>query len=199
MDAKDLRLVDRYVQSKHDDGDEDIDALLDEVDDDFMARHREQRIAQLTEEFKRVDRAEGDGELKVETNEKEVIELAALSPRCVIHFFQPQFTACQKMTKLLARFANTHLNVKCIEINVTDAPFLVHKLGIKVLPLVVCYSNGTERVRMLGLDPGDGLGELTYNSLERFMMAHGIVDRASVMRVTKKRDAEDSDESDLDL
>lgn len=206
METTDRELVDRYVQSKHDGSDEDIDALLDEVDDDVMARHREQRIAELQRQFQRVDNATASGRLITSTDEKAVMELAANSDRCLVHFFLPQFARCHTVLRLLERVAATHPDVECVQIDAATAPFLVARLGVKVLPLVVGYVNGKERCRLVGFDTGNGGGDrLSYDDLEAYLVRHGIVSRTSVRRVTRTRKADDdesgadTDDSGLDM
>lgn len=203
MEGTDLELVDRYVQSKHDGSDEDIDALLDEVDDDVMARHRERRIAELQRQFKAVDSAAASGRLTTYTDEKPVMELAALSPKCLIHFLLPQFARCQTMLALLERVAATHPDVDVAQIDAASAPFLVTRLGVKVLPLVVGYIQGKERCRLVGFDTGTNPGDsLSYQELEAYLVRWGMVTRSSVRKVTRARDAnsgDDDSDSGLDM
>ena len=68
-------------------------------------------------------------------------------PRCVIHFYHHKFKRCEIMDKHLQRLAPKYFNTLFIRVFVENVPWLVERLGIKVLPCVLTFVNGTSKDR----------------------------------------------------
>jgi len=91
--------------------------------------------------------------------------------------------------------------------NVENAPFLVTKLKIQVLPCVLAFVNGVSVDRLVGFE---GLGytpdTFTTKDLEGRLLGSGVIQRAKATtdagkvqwgtKVAKKDDSEDDDEWD---
>lgn len=71
--------------------------------------------------------------------------------------------------------AEKHLSTKFIRINVENAPFLVTRLKVKVLPVVLLYINGVESNRIVGFDKlaFTDSGDFEIESLEKFLLDNG--------------------------
>lgn len=100
--------------------------------------------------------------------------------------------------------AGKHLSTKFIRVSVEDAPFLVTRLKIQVLPVVLIYINGVESNRIVGFDKlnFDQSGDFQIESLESFLLDNGAIQRkaTSYNRISKgTKHQNDDDESDLDL
>jgi hypothetical protein len=70
------------------------------------------------------------------------------------------------------------LETKIFEIEAANAPFLVTRLGVKVLPFVVAYNKGNELVRLVGFEFIGG-DDFTTKDLEAFLIRHGALNRAN--------------------
>lgn len=68
-------------------------------------------------------------------------------PRCVIHFFHYKFKRCEIMDKHLQRLAPKYFGTLFIRVFVENVPWLVGRLGVKVLPCVMTFVNGTSKDR----------------------------------------------------
>lgn len=127
MDLKLANLVEKYQESilksrtQQDDenfleSDEDLLELLNE-DDDVISKFREERIQQLSKEFKKVDdhsRNSESGEINYMSDEKALMDIVTKSGTVLVHFYQPQFTKCQIMNDRLSVCINVLINLKDI-------------------------------------------------------------------------------------
>ncbi|EPY51496.1 queuine tRNA-ribosyltransferase [Schizosaccharomyces cryophilus OY26] len=128
---------------------EDLLAELDEIDD---SAYRENRMQSLKEEFERVSAAKEKGHMQYLTveSEREVMDLTTSSKRVVIHFFHPDFRRCKIMDSHLEKISKSHWETKFIRIEAANAPFLALKLGLKVLPVVLCYVDASLVSKLVG-------------------------------------------------
>lgn len=203
--------------------DESINELLEELEqedernDDFIDRSRAQRMQEMHDYFGSIQRKkeEGFGKVNYMDNESQVMKITTSTARVVIHFELETFKKCQYMDEKLEEIAKNYLSTKFISISVENAPFLVEKLGIKVLPFVICYLNGNECERIIGFNKmGNDPNGFRTSKLEGVLMRAGILerrpqdaDRISNLRIANKntdlvsklREKNDSDTSDLDI
>ncbi|CAK7901358.1 phosducin-like protein 1 [[Candida] anglica] len=215
MNSKQSELVERYQESQlqkkenpdefESDSDDELMELLEEEEEAAFSKYREARLQQLSEEFKKVDDAHGTemGELKFIHDEKEVMDIVTRSEHVIIHFQQPEFAKCKIMNERLTVLAEKHLTVKFIYVNASETPFLVTKLGIKVLPFVVGYIGGKEALRVVGFEKlGNDPNTFNVEVLEQLLYVHGIINRRTInfgsIKQKTKAVTEDSDD-DLDL
>mgnify|MGYP001360892676 FL=1 len=74
--------------------------------------------------------------------------------------------------------------------NVDQCPFLVSKLGIKVLPFVICYKNGQEVLRILGFSKlGNNPNSFPLDALVKLLRSKKVIS-------AKYKDDETSSDSD---
>lgn len=84
------------------------------------------------------------------------------------------------MDKALAQLASVHHEVRFARVDVRNTPFLVEKLGIRVLPCVIGFKDGVGVERVVGFE---GLGERGFDGsdagfsigvLEKRMVGKGV-------------------------
>lgn len=98
-----------------------------------------------------------------------------------------------------------HFDTRFLKMNVENAPFLVTKLRVQVLPCVIAFVDGVSVDRIVGFE---GLGytpdTFTTKDLEARLLASGVVQRAKanendfIDAQRRKVEAEDEDDDDWD-
>ncbi len=78
----------------------------------------------------------------------------------------------------LEALAPVHLQTRFLRMDVEHAPFLVSKLGIKVLPCVIAFVNGVGVDRVVGFE-GLGFSEDTFKTadLEKRLVECGVIEQ----------------------
>lgn len=211
MTDKGDELLEKYQDNllRRQNGDSDVDSddeLLELLDDGEFDQYRERRIEEISKQMKQAQKNVEDGYGNVETliNEESVLQRTTTIKHVVLHFFHENFQKCKVMDDKLKVMAEKHLSTKFIRVNVENAPFLVTRLKIKVLPAVLIYINGVESNRLVGFDKlnFNGSGDFQIESLEKFLLDNGAIQRKATnyKRILKsKQYQDDDDESDLDL
>ena len=139
------------------------------------------------------------------------MEITTSVKKCIVHFYKPDFNRCRIMDGHLEALAGVHLEARFLRINVEHAPFLVTKLGVKVLPCVIAFMDGVSVDRVVGFE---GLG---YNpdsfetaDLERRLLGAGVLQRGTSVlgkdvavrtertRKEEQRGTDDGDDDDDD-
>ncbi|KAI0327105.1 thioredoxin-like protein [Cubamyces sp. BRFM 1775] len=156
--------------------DEDIFAELEaEIENDSSATFREHGMEQLKREMELLQqkKSDGHGQYREVTDEKEVIRLSANKPRCVIHFFHHKFKRCEIMDKHLSRIAPKYFNTLFIRVFVENVPWLVERLGIKVLPCVITFVDGVSKDRIVGFEELGNTDQFDTATLEWKLLNSG--------------------------
>ena len=189
IDSKVAAVLDSRQNPAHDSDDED--ALIAELEDDedtqFSAL-REKRLQQLHQEVTRAKlmKETNHGTYMEIKDEKQLLDISTSEKLCVIHFMKPDFNRCGYMDSKLSILAEKHFDTRFVSINVENAPFVVVKLGIKVLPCVMAFMKGKEVDRIIGFE---GIGykpdEFTTRELEERLLQSGVLVR------NKMRDEDD--------
>ncbi|KAG5358651.1 Thioredoxin domain-containing protein [Yarrowia sp. B02] len=197
-----MSLLDKYNSQLVDEGDAEDQEFLDLLDDDEAFKgYREQRIAELSRQMKEAkDGAQsGHGTVQTLDSDKDVLEATTSADRCVIHFFHPDFARCKVMDAKLEQLAARHLGTRFVRVDASKAPFLATKLGLKALPVVVCYIKGQEATRIVGFERLGGTDNFQLSALENLLFTYGVIQRvgtSGMKRAEKKVEEEDSDWSD---
>ncbi|CCE62393.1 hypothetical protein TPHA_0C02400 [Tetrapisispora phaffii CBS 4417] len=216
----------KLVTESNGDSDADIDELLEELeledelnnnknDEDaaFLNRYREQRMQDISDHLKKVEKNvlhEGYGKLEVITDEKKIIDLTTSNKRAVISFMIPSFRKCQYMNEKLDKLSKRHLTTKFVTITVENCPFLVHKLQIKVLPFVVGYKDGIEKLRIVGFSAlGNDPNGFEIDSLEKLLYSKNIIETMKgisnninikqIKKTIRDRHSDEDSDSGLDI
>lgn len=190
---------DRIVRENRDgvsanDEDLDLDELMDEIEDEeFMSSYREKRMQEVSDHLRLVEknvRNEGYGSLKIIEDESTLMKTVAKVPNAVVHFGLDKFAKCQYMDQKLNQVAEKYLTTMFLRTNVDQCPFLVSKLGIKVLPFVICYKNGQEVLRILGFSKlGNNPNSFPLDALVKLLRSKKVIS-------AKYKDDETSSDSD---
>ncbi|PMD43761.1 thioredoxin-like protein [Hyaloscypha variabilis F] len=185
---------------------DDEDALIASLEDSpALDAFREQRIQQLHSEFTRAkaQKNEGFGNYTEIKEEKALMDLTTSVKYAVVHFAKDDFARCGVMDGHLESLAPKHFDTRFLKMNVENAPFLVTKLKIQVLPCVLAFVNGVSVDRIVGFE---GLGytqdTFTTKDLEARLLQSGVLQRAkatgdaSIKFGVKKAKKDDSDDGD---
>ncbi|KAF9382737.1 hypothetical protein CPB97_006988 [Podila verticillata] len=163
-----------------DDDDLDDDELFEELEnDDYgMSNFREQRIEEFKEEVaKRKLMMESEhGIYKDITDEKEVMDITTKAKHCVIHFYHSDFRRCMIVDKHLEELAKKHIKTKFVKIKVENAPFLVEKLQVKILPCVISFTDGLAVDRLIGFEELGNTDNFSTTMLELRYKTVGVIE-----------------------
>ena len=207
IDQKVAEIIDRRGAADSDDEDALISAL-EEDDENELNGFREQRLQQLHQEMTRAKamRNSDTGKYAEIKDEKQVMDITTATKLCVVHFMKPDFARCRVMDAKLEALAPKHFDTRFLSVDVQNAPFLVAKLKIQVLPCVIAFVNGVGVDRILGFE---GLGrkpdDFTVQELEARLLSSGVLVRAKMYdedevldprRGFLKKQANDDDEDD---
>jgi len=197
--------VAKVLDRKHADSD-DEDALIAELEEDEsdgpMDALREKRLQQLHAEMTRARtmRETQHGTYQEIKDEKELMSITTSTKLCVVHFMKPDFHRCQLMDARLAVLAEKHFDTRIVSINVENAPFLVVKLGIQVLPCVISFKGGVGVDRIIGFEGvGYNLDNITVKELEAKLLDCGVLVRAKITgderrKVEREIDIDENDD-----
>lgn len=187
---------------------EDEDALIASLEDSpAVDAFREQRLQQLHSEIIRAkaQKFSGFGTYTEIKEEKALMHLTTEVKYAVVHFAKDDFARCRVMDGHLENLATKHLDTRFLKMNVENAPFLVMKLHIQVLPCVVSFVNGVSVDRIVGFE-GIGYTQDTFTTkdLEARFLSSGVVQRAKAgineiaEAQRRKTEAEKEDDDDWD-
>ncbi|KAG0049453.1 hypothetical protein BGZ83_005749 [Gryganskiella cystojenkinii] len=174
------RFVEDDTVDQDEEKDMDDDELFEELEnDDYgMANFREQRIEELKEEVaKRKLVMESDhGSYKDITDEKEIMDITTKTKHCVIHFYHADFRRCMIVDKHLETLAKKHIKTKFVKIKVENAPFLVEKLQVKILPCVISFTDGIAVDRLIGFEELGNTDNFQTSMLELRYKTVGVIE-----------------------
>ncbi|KAM0793430.1 hypothetical protein ACM66B_000877 [Microbotryomycetes sp. NB124-2] len=155
-----------------------LEQLEAELDDDFdLGGFRERRMDELRLQMEHAQqmRESNYGKYTEYKVEKDLISVTAKEKRCVVHFFHPDFKRCKIMDAHLSRLASKHQETLFLRADVANVPFLVTKLGIKILPCVVGFVDGVSRLKLVGFDELPGGDNFETASLELGFRHNGLL------------------------
>lgn len=182
LDSRVAQVLDRKRKADSDDEDALI-AELEEDDDTGMEALREKRLEQLHAEMSRAKalKETQHGTYQEIKDEKELMDITTSTKLCIVHFMKPDFNRCRIMDSKLSLLADKHYEARFVSIDVENAPFLVVKLGIQVLPCVVCFKDAVGADRIIGFQ---GIGRkpdsFSTAELEARLLGSGMLVRAKV-------------------
>lgn len=197
----------------HESDDEALFAALENEDD---TSYRSQRIQQLNAELASqktnrdpsttTDRGAGASLVRNSTyptleNDQSVLDFTTQTTRCIVHFAHGDFARCGIMDARLEELAGRHYEVRFARVDVRSTPFLVEKLGIRVLPCVIGFKDGVGVERVVGFEGlgtggSDGEEGFSVKTLEKRLLWKGVLAQAKFSSEDDDDavDAEDSDE-----
>ncbi|CEQ38844.1 SPOSA6832_00301, partial [Sporobolomyces salmonicolor] len=117
--------------------------------------------------------------------------------RSVVHFFHHDFRRCKIMDKHLEKLAAKHIDTLFVKADVANVPFLVTKLGVKVLPCVIGFVDGVSKMKLVGFDELEGGDDFSTSTLEIGMVHCGVLNKnpgstsaslSSIIRTSARQD-----------
>ncbi|KAJ5584068.1 NTP binding protein [Penicillium hispanicum] len=176
----------------------DDDALFAELENEDDTSYRTQRIQQLNAELasQRTNRDEShagagagaslmshDRTYPMLDNDQAVLDFTTQTSRCIVHFAHADFARCGVMDARLEELAGRHYEVRFARVDVRNTPFLVEKLGIRVLPCVIGFKDGVGVERVVGFEGlgsggTDGLEGFSVKVLEKRLLWKGVLTQA---------------------
>ncbi|CAO3665144.1 unnamed protein product [Umbelopsis vinacea] len=174
---------------------------LEEEDDHETYQFRERRFQEIQDELsRRQNMLENEHGSFVElSTEKELMKLTTTSRYVVVHFFHKDFRRCDIMDKHLKSLAEEHYQTKFCKINVENAPFLVEKMHIRVLPCVMTFIDGIAQSKLVGFDDLGGTDSFSTALLEFKLSNAGVIKKNDngIQYATKSKSLyQNNDDSD---
>lgn len=224
IDPKVASILDRNHPSDNNDLDED--ALFEALEQEDDSGYRAQRAEQLHAEFASAKDAiqqqqqsqqpssySGGGVVTSTLypslpDDQAVLDFTtseSSSGRCVLHFFHQDFSRCSVMDTHLETLAGRHYEVRFARVDVEKAPFVVEKLGVKILPCVIGFKDGVGVERVVGFEGlgskgTDAISDFRTVVLERRLSAKGVLLREKLgdesRNMSRSDDEEESEEDD---
>ncbi|KAF9105493.1 hypothetical protein BGX27_009589 [Mortierella sp. AM989] len=182
IQSTDSRLVHDETLDREEEGKKELDddELFEELEnDDYgMSSFREQRIEEFKEELeKRKLVMESDhGSYKDIVDEKEIMDITTKSKHSVVHFYHSDFRRCMIIDKHLETLAKKHIKTKFVKIKVENAPFLVEKLQVKVLPCVIAFTDGIAVDRLVGFEELGNTDNFSTAMIELRYKTAGVIE-----------------------
>jgi len=167
-------------RSDPDEDEEDIFAQLEaEIENNDDASTREQGVEHIKREMERLQKMKNTGHGKYEelSDEKAVVRTSAHEPRCIIHFYHTKFRRCEIMDKHLAKLAPKYFATRFLRVFVESVPWLVERLGIKVLPCVICFVHGESKARLIGFEDLGNEDGFDTGTLEWKLLQIGVIEK----------------------
>ncbi|KAI4161000.1 MAG: hypothetical protein LQ342_005285 [Letrouitia transgressa] len=177
----------------------DDNDLFDSLENDpCLESFREQRLQQLHDEISRAKhlRNQEHGTYTEIKDEKSLMDIVnTMADLCVVHFFKSDFQRCGIMDSHLEKLAPVHFDTRFLRISVENAPFLVTRLKVQVLPCVIAFRKGVSVDRIIGFE-GLGYSEDTFatRDLEQRLLVAGVLVR---QKLTGSQDTKSAQHSGI--
>ncbi|KAI6134959.1 thioredoxin-like protein [Pisolithus croceorrhizus] len=186
MDTKLNDLASRVVESNRgrdevDDDDAIFAELEAEIENDENAAFRERGLEQLRLQADKLKHMQANayGTYSEIVDEKEAVRISAHEPRCVIHFYHSSFKRCEIMDRHLAKLASKYSATRFLRVFVENVPWLVQRLGIKVLPCVISFVDGVTKDRLIGFEEIGNSDVFETAVLELRLSRSGVLQKAA--------------------
>ncbi|KAF2861945.1 thioredoxin-like protein, partial [Piedraia hortae CBS 480.64] len=109
------------------------------------------------------------------------LTLTTTEARCVVHFAKEEFARCRTMDTALEQLAKRHVETRFVRLEATEAPWVVERLKVRVLPCVMGFVGGKSVARITGFEGlGGGREEqsgFSLGKLERKLVEYGVLER----------------------
>ncbi|KAJ7047246.1 thioredoxin-like protein [Mycena alexandri] len=188
--AKIASLAARLVEpnrrpSREDEEEDDEEALFAELEEEIEnasnAEMREYGLQVLKEQMEQLSEMKQNqhGHYSEIEDEKEVVRVTAREPKCVVHFYHSNFKRCEIMDKHLTKLAPKYFNTRFFRVFVENVPWLVERLGVKVLPCVICFVDGVSKDRLIGFEDLGNSDGFDTAVLELRLSSAGVIEKSS--------------------
>ncbi|KAM0755595.1 thioredoxin-like protein [Meredithblackwellia eburnea MCA 4105] len=165
-------------QTQDSDEDDLLEELERDLDDQFdLGGFRERRMEEMRAQMEKAKamKVSNYGKYTEMKIEKDVIESTARAKRSVLHFFHRDFRRCKIMDQHLEKLAAKHHDTLFLRAEVSNVPFLVDKIQVRVLPCVVGFVEGVSKMKIIGFEELEGGDHFNTASLELVMLQCGVI------------------------
>jgi len=201
--------LDEHVDLKDADDAEDLLAELEAEDDSAYRARRAQELSNELGQSKRTDiyKTIQDTYLTL-SGDDETLRFTTEHERAVVHFFHPDFARCSTMDTHLGEICSKHASysngdVAFGRVDVKNAPFIVEKLGVRILPCVVGFVKGVVKGRVTGFEGlcWDGKeGDTTVTrALEQSLLDWNVIRRRLLLGYKDEDEDDRSDEEEQEV
>ncbi|KAF7332009.1 hypothetical protein MKEN_00081200 [Mycena kentingensis (nom. inval.)] len=176
------RIVEPNFRPRDEDDEDALFAELeDEIENDDNADIREYGMRLIKEQLEQLNelRDNKHGQYTEITDEKEVVRTCAREKKAVVHFYHSNFKRCEIMDKHLAKIAPKYFDTRFFRVFVENVPWLVEKLGIKVLPCVICFVDGISKDRLIGFEELGNSDAFDTAVLEMRLQTSGAIQKSN--------------------
>lgn len=164
-------------EQEESENDSELEDLMEDTED-FMAKFRAKRIAEMKEAHAKTQKYKQAGQGSYnEIKEDEFINTLNASKHCLVHFFHKDFQNCLVVDKHLDIIAKKHLETKVVRLNAEKAPFFVGKLRILTLPTVVAFIDGVVKCRLVGFEDFGARVDFATEEMEAWFRCRGMLKR----------------------
>ncbi|KAI8384053.1 thioredoxin-like protein [Blakeslea trispora] len=181
--------------------DEALFAELENEEDTEVSAIRERRIKEIQHEInRRHAHAENQHGLYTDiTKEKEFMNITTSDKYVVGHFYHRDFRRCKIMDSHLETLAKKYYDTRFIKIDVQNAPFLVEKLQVRVLPCVMAWINGYAQTKIVGFDDLGNTDSFQTAALELKLLHAGVIRKKEEGKIAEKKAIFQSNDTDSEL
>jgi len=151
---------------------------LETLDEDDIEVLRQRRLDALKKHASQKQEwiSQGHGVYNEITAEKEFFDVCKKSHKVVCHFYRDSTFRCKIVDKHLGILAKQHVESRFIKLSVDEAPFLVERLKIKVLPTIALLKDSKVKDYIIGFDDLGGIDEFTTEMLEWRIARAEVID-----------------------
>ena len=175
------RQVDAIPINNEDDNKEDLDELddfeaMDEEEEKLMRSIKEQRLAQMKEDYTetQTNKTLGHGSYD-EIEEAAFLPTVTKTQYVIVHFYHNDFERCKIMDMHLAKIAPAHTETRIVKLDAEKAPFFIGKLSIQTLPTLVLFEDGIAIDRIIGFEELGEEDDFPTMNLIRVLVKRGML------------------------
>nr|CDS33041.1 thioredoxin domain containing protein 9 [Hymenolepis microstoma] len=153
-------------------------AKLDQMDEDDLEKIRQRRLAELKEKANKREEllAKGHGIYVELPSERDFFDVCGQSSNMCVHFFRNTTIRCAIFDKHLSILAPRHLECRFIKVDVEKFPFLVSRLGVRVLPTLILIKDEKVVAHVIGFDDLGGHDDFSTEMLEWRLGVAGVIE-----------------------
>lgn len=153
-------------------------AKLDQMDEDDLEKIRQRRLAELKERANKKEEwlAKGHGIYVELPSEKDFFDVCKQSSNMCVHFFRTTTIRCAIFDKHLSLLAPRHIECRFLKVDVEKSPFLVSRLGVRVLPTLILIKDEKVISRVIGFDDLGGHDDFSTEMLEWRLGVAGVIE-----------------------
>jgi hypothetical protein len=152
-------------------------ALKDLFDDPELERLHGERLDKLKEEREKraVMERQGHGTYQ-DVPEATLMEVCTSTDKVVAHFWHKDFERCKIVDKHLSVLAVKYFSTRFVKVSAEQAPFLVDKLQVRMLPCIISFQGGIAGERLVGFDKLGNRDDFETSALEKLLLGWHVVD-----------------------